>query len=301
MKLPCLVASILTPAYSATALQKGFNYGANNADGSCATYQNFHDKFTRAKGLVGAPGFTSARLYTSIQCGSTNAPIGEYIDLETSCRFRHLSLPHVVFFRKETNNTTEAIKAALDTQTNLLLGIWASAGQATVTDEIAALKQAATLWPAQLKARVVGISVGSEDLYRSSPQGVANDAGVGANAQTIVSYIRQLRDALKGTALEGVKVGHVDTWTAWVLGENAAVIESVDFLGHNSFPYFETTKPNAIGQAKANFDSAVQATEGVARGKPVWVTETVGFTLSCLLLAPKSFSCLLLAPKSVGH
>ena len=181
---------------------QGFNYGANQADGSCAYYQNFHNKFTRAKGLVNAPGFTSARLYTSIQCGSTNAPI-------------------------------EAIKAALDTQTNLLLGVWASAGQATVDNEIIALKQAANLWPNMMRQRVVGISVGSEDLYRSSPQGVANNAGVGANAQTIVNYIRQVRSALRGTALEGVRIGHVDTWTAWVLPQNAAVINNVDWLGHN--------------------------------------------------------------------
>lgn len=243
MKLSFLSTSLLALATSVLGQQKGFNYGALNADGTCSTYQNFHNKFTRARGLVNAPGFTSARLYTSIQCGSTNAPI-------------------------------EAIKAALDTQTNLLLGVWASAGQATVDNEIIALKQAANLWPNKMRQRVVGISVGSEDLYRSSPQGVANEAGVGADAQTVVRYIRQVRSALRGTALEGVRVGHVDTWTAWVLPENAAVINSVDWLGHNSFPYFETTRPNAISQAKANFDNAVGETERVAGGKPVWVTET---------------------------
>jgi glucan endo-1,3-beta-D-glucosidase len=155
-----------------------------------------------------------------------------------------------------------------------ILGLWASAGQDTINNEIAALKQAAKNWPTQLKARVVGISVGSEDLYRSSPQGQANNAGVGATSAQIVSYIKQVRAALKGTALEGKMIGHVDTWTAWELGENKGTINAVDFLGHNGFPYFETTQANPISNAKTRFNAGLSVTEGVAGGKPVWVTET---------------------------
>jgi glucan endo-1,3-beta-D-glucosidase len=171
-------------------------------------------------------------------------------------------------------NEFPAIKAALDTQTNLLLGLWASAGQDTINNEIAAIKQAVNNWGPQMKTRVVGISVGSEDLYRSSAQGQANNAGVGATSAQIVKYIKQLRTALKGTALEGVRVGHVDTWTAWELPENAAVVNNVDWLGHNSFPYFETTKTNPIGQGKNLFFEGLSHTEGAAKGKPVWITET---------------------------
>ncbi|KAK3703775.1 hypothetical protein LTR37_014221 [Vermiconidia calcicola] len=237
-----LAAGVLALAGSISAQLQGFNYGAQNADGACRTYDNFNTMFSRAKTLA-EPGFTSARLYTSVQCGSDNAPI-------------------------------EAIKAAIDTQTNLLLGVWASAGQAVIDNEIIALKQAAQNWPAGVKARVKGISVGSEDLYRSSPQGQAAGSDVGANAAQIVSYIKQIRNALKGTALAGVKVGHVDTWTAWTLGENKPVIDAVDFLGHNGFPYFETTKVNTIANAKGQFYDGLGATESVAQGKPVWVTET---------------------------
>ena len=206
MKFTTLVSAVSALVAGTSALEKGFNYGALNADGSCGTYWDFHDRFSRSKQLWRAPGFNTARLYTSIQCGSANAPI-------------------------------EAIKAALDTKTNLLLGIWASAGQDVVTNEIIAMKDAAQRWPNQMRTRVKAISVGSEDLYRSSDQGIANNAGVGATADQIVSYIEQVREALKGTALEGKPVGHVDTWTAWVLPENGKVIDSVNWLGHNSFPY----------------------------------------------------------------
>ena len=199
--------------------------------------------FNRGRNLKGAPGFTSARLYTSIQCGSDNAPL-------------------------------EAIKAAIDTKTNLLLGVWASGGQSLVDNEVIAIKQAASNWPADMKARVKAISVGSEDLYRASDEGQANGSGVGANAATVVKYIKQIRSALKGTALEGVPIGHVDTLTGWTAAANKAVIKNVDWLGFNGFPYFETTKPNSIDKGADLFNAGLNALEAAAGGKPVWVTET---------------------------
>jgi glucan endo-1,3-beta-D-glucosidase len=45
-------------------------------------------------------------------------------------------------------------------------------------------------------------------------------------------------------------------------------------LGHNSFPYFETTRPNSIEQARENFYAGLGQTESVSGGKEVWVTET---------------------------
>lgn len=236
--LGALCLSTLTAAQS-----KGFNYGSTWGDGSCRTLSDFEGLFTSAQNLVGNSGFTSARLYTMVQCGTANTPIS-------------------------------AIQAAIDTNTQLLLGLWASAGQAVFNDELAALSAAINQYGTAFTDRVVGISVGSEDLYRSSPQGVANNAGVGVNADTVINYINQVRSAISGTSLAGKPVGHVDTWTAWVLPENTGVVSAVDWLGHNSFPYFESTLANPIEQAEAVFYNALGATEGVSQGKPVWVTET---------------------------
>lgn len=159
--------------------------------------------------MSGTSGFTSARLYTSIQCGTAAAPI-------------------------------EAFRAAIDTDTKILVGLWASAGRGVYENELNALLAAARDLGSAFTDRIVGISVGSEDLYRSSPQGVANNAGVGATGAEIEGYIGWMRDWIRGTALESKPIGHVDTWTAWVLPENRGVINSVNWLGHNSFPYFES-------------------------------------------------------------
>jgi len=65
-----------------------------------------------------------------------------------------------------------AIPAAITESTSLLLGIWASGGQAGVTNEIAALTAAITKYGTDFTDLVVGLSVGSEDLYRISPTGI---------------------------------------------------------------------------------------------------------------------------------
>jgi len=236
-------ASVLALATTAVAQSKGFNYGATNADGSCRGYDDFVRFFNEAKSLPGAPGFNTARLYTSIQCGTGADPIS-------------------------------AFRAAVDTDTNVLVGLWASAGRGVFENELNALIRGANELGSAFTDKIIGMSVGSEDLYRSSPQGVANNAGVGATGSEIEGYIGWMRDWIRGTALESKPIGHVDTWTAWILPENRGVANTVNFLGHNSFPYFETTRPNSIDQARENFYTAVGQTESVSGGKPVWVTET---------------------------
>ncbi|KAH7381188.1 glycoside hydrolase superfamily [Phaeosphaeria sp. MPI-PUGE-AT-0046c] len=236
-------ASVLALASTAIAQSKGFNYGATNADGSCRGYNDFVRFFNEAKSLPGTSGFTTARLYTSIQCGTGADPIS-------------------------------AFQAAIDTDTKILVGLWASAGRGVYENELNALLRGARELGSAFTDRIIGISVGSEDLYRSSPQGVANNAGAGATGAEIEGYIGWMRDWIRGTALESKPIGHVDTWTAWILPENRGVANSVNWLGHNSFPYFENTRPNSIDQAYENFYSAVGQTESVSGGKEVWVTET---------------------------
>ncbi|KAF2752821.1 GPI-anchored cell wall beta-1,3-endoglucanase EglC [Pseudovirgaria hyperparasitica] len=238
------IFSFLSLACSTSAqFVKGFNTGNTNAQGACRYQNDFTTLFNQAKNLPDAGGFASARLYTMIQCGTLNEPI-------------------------------QAIQSAIDTDTKLLLGLWASAGREAFNEEMNVLMRAISQYGDAFTSRVVGVSIGSEDLYRSSSQGVKNNAGVGEKAEVIAGYIGWARDWLRGTALERTPLGHVDTWTAWVLPENKQVIEAVDVLGHNSFPYWESTLDNNISNAANIFWSALDRTEGVAQGKPVWVTET---------------------------
>jgi glucan endo-1,3-beta-D-glucosidase len=178
------------------------------------------------------------------------------------------------------NSPTSAIQAAINTKTTLLLGIWASAGQGQITSEIAALQAAISQYGTAFTSLVAGLSVGSEDLYRISPTGLTSPgAAPGADPSTLINYISQVRSAVAGTALSGVQIGHVDTWTAWVNGSNSAVISACDFIGMDAYPYFQNTMPNGIENNAQLFQSAYGATVAAAQGKDVWVTET-GFPVS---------------------
>ena len=234
---------LATLVVSASGVYQGFNYGSTFSDGSFVLKADFQNLFTTAQNLVGTSGFTSARLYTMVQGGTANT-------------------------------STEAIPAAIATETKLLLGLWASAGPAVFNDELAALTSAIEQYGTNFTSLIVGISVGSEDLYRNSPIGIENLSGVGANPADIVSYISQVRSAIANTPASGAPIGHVDTWTAWVNGSNDAVIKAVDFLGVDEYPYFQGTEANSIDVAYELFFQAYNNTVSAGGGKPVWITET---------------------------
>ncbi|KAL4758796.1 GPI-anchored beta-1,3-endoglucanase EglC [Aspergillus foveolatus] len=225
---------------SAEAVSKGFNYGANKPDGTVKVQADFEAEFRTAKNLETTSGFNSARLYTMIQ-GTGSTPIS-------------------------------AIPAAIAEETTLLLGLWASGGN--MDNEIAALKAAINQYGDEFAKLVVGISVGSEDLYRNSETGVQANAGIGIEPEELVSYIQRVREAIAGTVLSDAPIGHVDTWNAWTNSSNAAVAEAVDWLGFDGYPFFQNTMQNSIDDAKALFDESVQKTKAVAGNKEVWITET---------------------------
>ncbi|EED16227.1 GPI-anchored cell wall beta-1,3-endoglucanase EglC [Talaromyces stipitatus ATCC 10500] len=232
------VAMSVSPAAAAI---KGFNYGSTFNDQSVKVQSDFEAEFKTAKGLVGAEDFTSARLYTMIQGGTTNTPIS-------------------------------AIPAAIAQNTTLLLGLWASGD--TFDNEVAALKSAISTYGDDFANLVVGISVGSEDLYRNSPTGIAAKAGIGKNPDDIVNDIKTVRSTIAGTKLDGVPIGHVDTWTAWANSSNNAVIEAVDWLGLDAYPYFQNTQTNDVKSGKGLFQDAIKRVNAASGNKALWVTET---------------------------
>jgi len=248
MRFATLLAVAAATIGSAVAQNKdtfvlGFNAGASDDAGKAKSQSDFEKEFKTAKTLSGAPGnFTAIRLYSNIQWGTETEPIA-------------------------------AFPAAIATNTKLLLGIWAS-GADNIDNELKTLQAAITKYGSKLTDLVIGISVGSEDLYRVSEPGIRNKAGVGNGADAIVKFIKATRSKLAGTALAKVPLTHVDTWTAWVNTSNAEVIDNIDFLAVNAFPFYESERDNKIENAGSLLSSALSATEGVAKGKEVWITET---------------------------
>lgn len=241
------LSTILTGAFltqSAAAAIAGFNSGSTLADGSIKQLADFEAEFKAAAGLKGAPtSFNAVRLYTMVQGGTQSDPIA-------------------------------AFQAAMTTNTSMLLGIWCS-GTSSIQNDVDALKKAITQYGKKFTDLVVGISVGSEDLYRNSVTGVTNKAGVGADPNVVAKFIGQVRSSVKGTPLEKTPIGHVDTWDVWGNVTNKAVLDASDFLGMDAYPYFESNRgDNSINNAINLWNEAYDATKAAANGKDVWVTET---------------------------
>jgi glucan endo-1,3-beta-D-glucosidase len=221
----------------------GFNSGATLDDRSAKFKKDFLAEFNTAANLNGAPGdFNSVRLYTNIQAYSDEDPI-------------------------------EAFEAAVESRTNILLGVWCS-GVDSIQKEINAFKKALDTHGDDLADLVIGVSIGSEDLYRNSATGVENESGIGADPEVIVGFIDDWKKAFEDSAIADAPIGHVDTWDVWGNQTNQIVIDAVDFLGVDEYPYYENDKGNSIENSGTLFDKAYQATLDAARGKPVWVTET---------------------------
>ncbi|KAG9503957.1 hypothetical protein J7337_003916 [Fusarium musae] len=221
----------------------GFNSGATLANRAAKFKSDFQAEFETAQNLKTAPGdFSAVRLYTNIQAYSEDDPI-------------------------------EAFEAAIDTKTEILLGVWTS-GTDNIDKEISALKKAVDKYGSKLTDLVIGVSVGSEDLYRNSVTGVKNKGGVGVQPDVLVDFINDFKKAFKGTPIGEIPVGHVDTWDVWGNATNKAVLDAIDFIGVDEYPYYENDKGNSIDNAAKLFNKAYEATIAASNGKPVWVTET---------------------------
>lgn len=149
--------------------------------------------------------------------------------------------------------------------------MWVSGSTSAITNEIAALKAAITQYGTDFTNLVTGISVGSEDLYRAA-QGDATSPGV--DVDTLISYITEVRNAIAGTSLEGVPVGHVDTYDSFENATNTKIINEIDWIGFDGYPYWEKANGNSIEAASDLFYKGLNKTKAIAGDKPVYVTET---------------------------
>ena len=213
-------------------IQLGFNYAAPLIKGS-----TFASQFTSASSLSGTNGnFKSARLYTMVD-PTKGGPIS-------------------------------AIEDAITTNTTLLLGLFASQGDTNFSKETDALDTAITTYGTKFTDLIYGISVGSEDLYRTtenSPDIVGDSVG------NIQKYIGWTRQVLVKHSLNK-PVGHVDTWQMWLdprYGQQ--LLPNVDFVGMDDYPYWDNV---AMDKSASNMTGNYEKLVAEVKGKPVWITET---------------------------
>ena len=161
-----------------------------------------------------------------------------------------------------------AIADAITTNTTLLLGLFASQGDANFTKETSALDSAITTYGTKFTDLIYAVSVGSEDLYRTTEN--STDI-VGDSVANIQKYIGWTRQVLAKHSLSK-PVGHVDTWQIWLDPKyGQQLLPNVDFVGIDDYPYFDNVPLNiSSSNVTKNYENIVAE----VKGKPVWITET---------------------------
>ncbi|KAF2104504.1 glycoside hydrolase family 17 protein [Rhizodiscina lignyota] len=166
-----------------------------------------------------------------------------------------------LFASSDCNTLQNAVPAAIATGIKLLVGVWTE-------DAIHYGAEKAAL-EAAIKAHgcdwMMAVSAGSEDLYRGD-----------TTAATLAGQIHDVRGMVQDSlGCKKVKVGHVDTWTAWVNGANTDVIKACDFVGNDAYPYWQGS---TISQSSDVFWTAMNQTRDVVNkvkpGTLVFITET---------------------------
>ena len=213
-------------------IQLGFNYAAPLIKGS-----TFASQFNSASSLSGTNGaFKSARLYTMVE-PTNGGPLS-------------------------------AIEDAITTNTTLLLGLFASQGDTNFTKETSALETAITTYGTKFTDLIYGISVGSEDLYRTTEN---SPDIVGDSVANIQKYIGWTRQVLAKHSLSK-PVGHVDTWQIWLDPKyGLRLLPNVDFVGMDDYPYWDNV---ANDESASNMTGNYEKVVAGVKGKPVWITET---------------------------
>jgi len=166
-----------------------------------------------------------------------------------------------LFSTSDCSALANAAPAATRTGFKIWVGLWPgpeNAGQAKFEQEKGALEQAikadGTGW-------LAGINVGSESLYRNE-----------TSPDTLASQIWDVKGMVQlAYGASDVFVGTADTWTSWVNGSNAIVIQASDVVIMNAFPYWQGAQ---IDAAKGVFQEAVANTKAAIGEKQLIIGET---------------------------
>ncbi|USP77837.1 glycoside hydrolase family 17 protein [Curvularia clavata] len=230
-----LLSSVAQPP---SKIYTGFNYGAFwTVEANVKKKADFLDGFSLAKSLNADIPFDSARLFTCKAAGTLNEP-------------------------------TEAFDAAVESNTNLLLGFWITPGKKgdspdeNVKNEMAALEKGFKKHGQALSDLIIGLAVGSEDIYR------AEEAGeLGVTAQVVGQTIAQVKESIAESSfaeyMKDKPIGHVDT-------AKYAVVDNADFIGMTAYPYWNK---DSINMANTSFHLSLEDVKNRAGNRPVWIAE----------------------------
>jgi glucan endo-1,3-beta-D-glucosidase len=235
-----LLISALLLAPAASTIYTGFNYGSFwGVDSNVKRADDFRDSFSYAQNLTTAVPFNSARLFTCKTQGTVDEPTG-------------------------------AFDAAVETKTNLLLGFWMTPQKrgdplhGIIHNELSALEKGFKKHGQALADLVIGLSVGSEDIYRWED---TEGKEVGVSATDISAAIKEVKRGIADSSfaqyMKDKPIGHVDT-------AKYAVVDGADFFGMTAYPYWNK---DPVTNGKESFLGSLNNVKQRAGNTPIYIAE----------------------------
>jgi len=229
-----LLALSLAPYISPVAAGKrgelGFALGNQRPDGKCKQTADYKKELE----IIGTRS-KHIRVYTSTECGDIN----------------------------------QLLPALKGTDFKVLLGVWPSGEiQYTKESKFEAEKEALKKGlPKHGLENVMGITVGSEHMYRKELKGEKLSAAI--------AEVRKIVRAIPGG--EKIPVGTADSWNKWVEGDAEPAITGSDIILTNAFSYWQGQK--MANSTQSFYDDSMQALNRVQSVKKdtefeFWVGET---------------------------
>ena len=155
-----------------------------------------------------------------------------------------------------------AAPAAKAANITLIAGLWALPPD-HFQDEKAALLQSIQDNGHEM---LVGISVGSEDLYRGD-----------VPVDTLIEYVNEVRAEVRALGAD-TWVGVTDTWTSWVDANNYGLIDACDMIITDAYPFWQGVDIDAGKDTLYAAFNATKAASKAATNGPipryVWIGET---------------------------
>lgn len=173
----------------------------------------------------------------------------------------------------------ELLSAAADAQIHIIPLIWTllDSGQ-NFKDKVVPIMNAVIEAVKKDPTHVLAVSLGDEPLFD-------NDAG---SPDTLAKFILSMKSEFKEAGLD-IPISISDMAYGWKSSGNiSAMADAVDFFMINNFPYFaQNARYGGDNNAWEYFTRDIEYFEGIAKGKPLLVTQT-GWPSNKELWAPNS-------------
>lgn len=163
-------------------------------------------------------------------------------------------------------------EVVVEIKIKIFFGVWIL-GIDSIVNEFNVLKKVIDKYGKFFIDLVIGMFIGSEDLYCIFEIGIKNEVGVGVGFDVLFKFISDYKKLVVGIVFVKVFIGYVDIWDVYINVINKVVVDVFDWVGVDEYFYYESGKGNYIKNLGKFFDCVYDVVVVVVGGKFIWIIE----------------------------